>query len=375
MVYTIPEVGTMSGLLTDDQRLETPLGKSDKKRRLRLLDYTAEPTWVFGEEYILQQGLSRQTNCSHSIKNKLAQNEWLRERFQPRITLFMDERHFNSSEWERLEPFPSPFGWMALNFSVVKEAVSLLPRVAKQDILAEGPRRQSQNCVTCAVVGNGGILNQSRMGQEIDSHDYVFRANAAITEGFQDDVGKRTSFYCFSGHTLLGSLENLEQNGYKPAIPQGEETKYIHLAETESDYEWITALSQNNEIRKGSLGLPGLRPRAYFGETFTMKKYLVLHPDFMRYIKARFFKSAKLRGPRWYLYRPSMGAILIMSALHLCDEVNAYGFMTDGYHNYSGHYYDRVKKPLVISTNHDFFLEQELWKTFHRENIIRLFQG
>lgn len=30
-------------------------------------------------------------------------------------------------------------------------------------------------CIRCAVVGNGGILNGSRQGQNIDAHDYVFR--------------------------------------------------------------------------------------------------------------------------------------------------------------------------------------------------------
>lgn len=31
------------------------------------------------------------------------------------------------------------------------------------------------DCIRCAIVGNGGILNGSRMGEVIDSHDYVFR--------------------------------------------------------------------------------------------------------------------------------------------------------------------------------------------------------
>ena len=33
----------------------------------------------------------------------------------------------------------------------------------------------NNTCIRCAVVGNGGILNGSRIGHVIDSHDYVFR--------------------------------------------------------------------------------------------------------------------------------------------------------------------------------------------------------
>ena len=38
-----------------------------------------------------------------------------------------------------------------------------------------GSGKLHQDCIRCAVVGNGGILNGSRQGLNIDAHDYVFR--------------------------------------------------------------------------------------------------------------------------------------------------------------------------------------------------------
>jgi alpha-N-acetylgalactosaminide alpha-2,6-sialyltransferase (sialyltransferase 7B) len=44
--------------------------------------------------------------------------------------------------------------------------------------LFAAPRKSPPTCIRCAVVGNGGILNGSRQGQKIDTHDYVFRYGA-----------------------------------------------------------------------------------------------------------------------------------------------------------------------------------------------------
>ena len=51
------------------------------------------------------------------MKAKAAKSDWLQHLFLPNIMLFTDKRYFNSSEWERLEHFAPPYGFMELNYS------------------------------------------------------------------------------------------------------------------------------------------------------------------------------------------------------------------------------------------------------------------
>lgn len=55
--------------------------------------------------------------CPESVRARAAKSGWLRNFFLPNITLFTDRRYFNDSEWNRLEHFIPPFGFMDLNYS------------------------------------------------------------------------------------------------------------------------------------------------------------------------------------------------------------------------------------------------------------------
>lgn len=47
---------------------------------------------------------------------------------------------------------------------------------------------------SCAIVGNGGGLLLAPLGSAIDKHEAVFRFNGGPTFGFEENVGKRTSY-------------------------------------------------------------------------------------------------------------------------------------------------------------------------------------
>uniref|UniRef100_A0A1A7XYS0 Beta-galactoside alpha-2,6-sialyltransferase 2 n=1 Tax=Iconisemion striatum TaxID=60296 RepID=A0A1A7XYS0_9TELE len=84
------------------------------------------------------------------------------------------------------EPFHS-LGWM-----------DLVPSLPLEQ-LGKGPTNSFK---TCAVVTSAGAILHSRLGKEIDSHDVVLRFNAAPTEGYERDVGSKTTIRIINSQIL-----------------------------------------------------------------------------------------------------------------------------------------------------------------------------
>ncbi|XP_035890064.1 alpha-N-acetylgalactosaminide alpha-2,6-sialyltransferase 2 isoform X5 [Phyllostomus discolor] len=273
--------------------------------------------------------------------------------------------------WDSLSQRKAPYGWQGLSRQDVISTLSLLNGSESAQLFGAG-RKPRQDCVRCAVVGNGGILNGSRQGLDIDAHDYVFRLNGAVIKGFEQDVGTKTSFYGFTVNTMKNSLISYGKLGFT-SVPRGQQDlRYIFIPSDLRDYVMLRAAVLGEPVRKGPD--QGDRPQTYFGPEASAGKFKLLHPDFISYLTQRFLKSRLMNTNFGDLYMPSTGALMLLTALHTCDQVSAFGFITSNYWKFSDHYFDRVKKPLVFYANHDLSLEAALWRDLHVAGILRLYQ-
>ncbi|XP_024659309.2 alpha-N-acetylgalactosaminide alpha-2,6-sialyltransferase 1 isoform X1 [Maylandia zebra] len=338
---------------------ETPMALLYKK------DFKKLPRWDFEDVYS-KDTQHRRPTCAQSLRN--SQDEKFKKAFLPNIRLFLHKDNINMSEWNRLSHFNSPFGFMNYKYDDVMDSVKLIPKPNKPLLL---PKPGGDGCVRCAVVGTGGILNGSKKGVEIDGHDYVFRMNGAITKGYEEDVGNKTSVYVHTAHSITTSLYLLKKYGYKSA-PHDEGIKYVLIPEGMRDFQWLKALLRGEKVSAGPYR--NKLPRTYYSGQYNESRFYVLHQDFLRYVRNRFLLSPNLNKTFWSLVRPTNGAFTVFLALHTCDIVDAYGFMTDDYVKYPNYYVEKNMSKVIFYANHDYILEKNTWKDLHNRKIIRLFR-
>ncbi|XP_030064043.1 alpha-N-acetylgalactosaminide alpha-2,6-sialyltransferase 2 isoform X2 [Microcaecilia unicolor] len=253
--------------------------------------------------------------CQGSLKSKVKTDPLYGERFSFNVPVLMWDKHFTPVTWNSLRDRKVPYGWHGISYSVLSSTLKLMNDSANSWLFDARP---SGNCIRCAVVGNGGILNGSRQGKAIDDHDFVFRLNGAVIQGFEKDVGTKTSFYGFSVNTMKNSLIAYEVYGFTK-IPQSEDLRYIFIPSDLRDYLML---------KSSILGIPvpegydkGDQPSKYFGPQASAKKFKLLHPDFLAYVRSRFLRSEIMKSKFGYLYMPSTGALMLLTALHTCDQL------------------------------------------------------
>ncbi|KAG8443223.1 hypothetical protein GDO86_011868 [Hymenochirus boettgeri] len=208
----------------------------------------------------------------------------------------------------------------------------------------------------CAVVGNGGILTNSRCGAEIDSSDFVFRCNLPPVWGnVTVDVGNKTDLVTVNPSIIARKYGKLN------------EMKNVFL-ETLSNYGHSFLL------------LPAF---SYSGNTaisfevyHVLKKYqakqkvIYFHPNYLKSL-ALFWKTRGVRA-----YRLSTGFMITSAAIELCENVKLYGFWpfskTLEGTSISHHYYDnQLPKPGFHAMPKEFFQVLQL----HQKGVLKLQVG
>lgn len=332
---------------------------------------TARPTEppFIGDTY-MSEDIPPQTVCPDGVRSQVAKTEF-GGRFLRHIPVLQWAQHVTREQHQRLSQYPGAHGWEGVDYTTLVETLSVLNSSANWQMLDDWKDRGNKSeCIRCAVVGNGGILKDSERGREIDGHHYVFRTNGAVIKGFEQDVGSRTTHYTFSTNTLMNSMRSYAGVGYR-GPPQSKETRYVFLPDHDRDYLLMKAAATHSPVERGPER--GKDPTKYFGEDVSGGKLKMYHPDFIRYLRNRFLRSNALKTRYKDIYRPSTGAVMLLAALHTCDKVSAYGFMTPDYKNYSDHYYDSSYHPVGFFINHDLRMEMSLWQQLHQAGLIRLY--
>ncbi|XP_033114088.1 alpha-2,8-sialyltransferase 8B-like [Anneissia japonica] len=178
---------------------------------------------------------------------------------------------------------------------------------------------------TCAVIGNSGILLNSKCGAEIDAHDFVLRSNMAPRENYTDDVGNQTDVMTVNSMATKIALKCIMDNTSSCY------SKYLDI------YRYLNG----SILWFAKFGVSAKSHLQFV--SFFMKhnlNILIAHPP--RSLKGMIASMWDMLEQR---YSPSSGLFLYTVTVSICDKISLYGFYPfntapDG-RELPYHYYDR----------------------------------
>lgn len=187
----------------------------------------------------------------------------------------------------------------------------------------------------CAVVGASRNLLGSRYGGLIDGHDVVFRVNRAPRGEFGRDVGIKTTHHVM-WPTALGP-EQADRGAVLLMNPVTLHTEDVFgkiLTLVEKDLPW-----EPSRVR-------------------------IMHPEFIRYIHYKWMKDQGVF--------PSTGLIAMMLAVHVCDEVNVFGFGANADGGWDRYYEHQIENPADL---HPVDVEGRFRRELEDKGILKVFLG
>ncbi|TFK06115.1 attractin [Platysternon megacephalum] len=302
---------------------------------------TWDPKQIVMQLKKLMKYPQRPCSCNSCVP-ELGLSFWFDERFNQTIQPFLTTRNTFIPEesykwWLKLQGESNPKN---IN-DTIKELFEIIPGDGEQLL-----ERDTSRCRRCAIVGNSGNLRQSQYGQDIDAHDFVLRMNRAPTAGFESDVGSKTTHHFVYPESFRDLTENVSM---------------IVIPFKTLDLRWIVSALTTGTINFTYAPVP---------RKIKVKrdKILVYHPVFIKYVYDHWLQH--------HGRYPSTGILSVIFALHLCDEVDVYGFGADSNGNWHHYWENNASGGAFRQTMvHDGDFESNITLTLASIDKIRFFKG
>ncbi|XP_053165548.1 type 2 lactosamine alpha-2,3-sialyltransferase isoform X2 [Hemicordylus capensis] len=215
----------------------------------------------------------------------------------------------------------------------------------------------SSSCKKCVVVGNGGVLRNKSLGETIDSYDVVIRMNNGPVVGYEEDVGRRTTFRLFYPESVFSDPIHYDPN-----------TTAVLVVFKPHDLKWLWDLLSGQRL---------IRTNAFWKKPalqmiYKSSQIRILDPAITRRTAYDWLhlpsKFSKLEKPK----HPTTGLIAIAFAFNICSDVHLAGFKYNfSDRNSSLHYYGNDTMSLMIQNGyHDIAAEQKFLKELMDRNIV-----
>lgn len=242
--------------------------------------------------------------------------------------------------WEPHDGWVSPEVLAWWSRQIAEEDLSGISRTAAESMFAQIDRQDPMFSMLdrrkiCAVVGASRNLLGSQYGNLIDAHKVVFRINRAPTEAFEEDVGERAT------HHVMWP-RSLEPGQYDPEA-------FLLISPVTANNPGV--LEQIVTLARHELG-------------WDLERVRIIHPEFVRYVHQRWTGT---RGSY-----PSTGFITLMLALHVCDEVDVFGFGADADGRWDRYYEDVIEDPRPF---HPVDVEGEIRNKLEESGLIKVYRG
>ncbi|XP_069000154.1 ST3 beta-galactoside alpha-2,3-sialyltransferase 7 isoform X2 [Embiotoca jacksoni] len=209
--------------------------------------------------------------------------------------------------------------------------------------------RREGSCRRCVVVGSGGVLQGSHLGSHIDQYDVIIRMNNAPVPGFERDAGSHTT------------IRLIYPEGAPHSANEYKKTSMVALVVFKSlDLDWFTSVITKKPLSFWS--------KMWFWREVVddiplkAENFKILHPEIIHKTAIVLQKYTLTQGNTV----PTTGAIAVVMALQLCDQVSLAGFGYDMQHPDARlHYYETIRMDTMKYHVHDVSAE----KLFLRELV------